>query len=621
MNNKDLGDKIVDLVGGEKNINSLVHCATRLRFTLKNYDKANKNELSDIPDVITVVEKGGQLQVVVGNKVEKVYTEIMNHHDINSGEEIKENNSEKKDGVIAKVFEYISGTFTPLIPALAGVGMIKALLTILTILNWINVDGSTYAVLNGASSGLLYFLPIFVGISAAKKLGANPFVGGVIAAGLLDPNFTALLERTDDTTFIGIPLIVSDYSATVFPILIAMAIYAPFERWLKRVSPDTIQLFFVSMISILVMVPLTALVFGPFGEYISSLIGSAVAFILGNSAILSGILISLAWPIIVILGVHWGIFPIIIDNMSRGGDIIKPITAAAVFAQMGIAFGIFLRSRKNKDLRSLTFAGTMSGILAGVTEPILYGLILRYKRLIPLTLISGAIGGAIIAVFDVRISTFVFNSIFTIPNYTPTLGYVFGIGISFMAATILAFIFGTEGRKKVTAEDENAGNTDYSQVEINPEAGKVDLVSPMKGEIIPLEDIDDPVFSSAAMGKGVGIEPTEGFVFSPFNGKVATLFPTKHAIGLVSDDGVEVLIHIGLDTVQLEGKHFEAHVTTDTFVKKGDKLVTFDIQAIKDAGYKTTTPVIVTNTNDYLDVLPISFKQVNVGEHVLTIVK
>lgn len=619
MNNKELGEKIVDLVGGEKNINSLIHCATRLRLNLKDHDKADKNALSDIPDVLTVVEKGGQLQIVIGNNVGKVYTEIMNHHNIAFGRDEEENVSGKKVGVMAKVFEYISGTFTPLIPALAGVGMIKALLAVLTIFNWINVDGTTYAVLNGASSGLFYFLPIFVGISAAKKLGANPFVAGVIAAGLLDPNFTALLERTDDITFMGIPLIVSNYSSTVFPILIAIAVYAPFERWLKRVSPDTIQLFFVSMISILVMVPLTALVFGPFGEYISSLIGSAVAFMLNNSAILSGILISLAWPIIVVLGVHWGIFPIILDNMSRGGDMIKPITAAAVFAQMGIAFGIFLRARKNKDLRSLTFAGTMSGILAGVTEPILYGLILRYKRLIPLTLISGAIGGAIIAVFDVRITTFVFNSIFTIPNYTPTLGYVFGIGASFIVATILAFIFGTEGRKKATTEDENADNTQVGT--LNTEAGKVDIVSPMKGELIPLEDVDDPVFSSAAMGKGVGMEPTEGVVFSPFDGKVATLFPTKHAIGLVSNDGVELLIHIGLDTVQLEGKHFEAHVATDEIVKKGDKLVTFDIQGIKDAGYKITTPVIVTNTNAYLDVLPMNIKQVNAGEHVITILK
>jgi beta-glucoside PTS system EIICBA component len=617
MNNKELSKRIVDLVGGEKNVDSLVHCATRLRFSLKDADKANKNLLSEIPDVLTVVEKGGQLQIVIGNKVGKVYTEIMNHHNITSGKEEVTKSEEKKLSVMAKVFDYISGAFTPLIPALAGAGMIKALLAVLTTFNWINVEGTTYAVLNGASSGLFYFLPILVGISAAKKLGANPYVGGVVAAGLLDPNFTALLEKTGDINFIGIPLIVSDYSSTVFPILIAMAVFAPFERWLKRVTPDTVQLFFVSMVSILVMVPLTALVFGPFGEYISLGVGSIVAFMLNISEILTGILIAIAWPFLVIFGVHWGIIPIILDNMSRGGDMIKPITAAAVFAQMGIAFGIFLRSRKNKDLRSLTFAATMSGILAGVTEPILYGLILRYRRLIPLVLISGAIGGAVVASFDVRISTFLFNSIFTIPAYTPTLGYVFGIGAAFISATILAFIFGTEGRKKTINENVNTAQVDTSNTEI----GNVDINSPLKGELIPLEDIDDQVFSNATMGKGVGIEPTEGIVVSPFDGKVAAFFPTKHAIGLVSDNGVEVLIHIGLDTVQLEGEFFAAHVTTNDIVKKGDKLITFDISGIKDAGYKLTTPVIVTNTNDYFDVLPVNSKHINPGEHVLTVLK
>ncbi|MFS0821181.1 beta-glucoside-specific PTS transporter subunit IIABC [Bacillus sp. 1P02SD] len=623
MNNKELGDKIVDLVGGEDNINSLVHCATRLRFKLDDHEKADKNALSDIPDVLTVVEKGGQFQIVIGNKVGKVYSEIMNHHNIASGDKEDSDGGGKKTGVIAKVFEYISGTFSPLIPALAGAGMIKALLAVLTALNWIDVEGTTYSVLNAASSGLFYFLPILVGISAAKKLGANPFVGGVIAAGLLDPNFTALLERTDGTSFLGIPLIVSDYSSTVFPLLIAMAVYAPLERWLKRVTPDTIQLFFVSMIGILVMVPLTALVFGPFGEYISLAIGNAVTFMLDISAILTGILIALIWPILVILGVHWGVVPIMIDNFTRGGDVIGPITAASTFAQMGIAFGIFLRARRNKDLRSLSFAATLSGVLAGVTEPILYGLILRYRRLIPLVLISGAIGGAIVAFFDVRVFTFVFNSVLTIPAYNPALGYSIGIGAAFIAATILAFIFGTDGRKSGKDTDEEEKNVDVTPQETpNQETGKkVEIYSPMNGEMIPLEKVDDPVFASAAMGKGVGIEPTEGVVVAPFDGKVATLFPTKHAIGLISEDGIEVLIHIGLDTVQLEGKHFEAHVAPDAVVKKGDKLVTFDIQGIKGAGYQTMTPVIITNTNDFSSVLPAEFKNVSAGEQVLTIVK
>ncbi|WP_257350190.1 beta-glucoside-specific PTS transporter subunit IIABC [Pseudalkalibacillus decolorationis] len=626
MDNKQLGHQIVELVGGEENINSLVHCATRLRFKLDDYSKVDKKTLSTLPDILTIVEKGGQFQVVIGNKVGKVYAEIMNNHTIRAGDAADNDENKKgKVGVTAKVFEYISGTFSPLIPALAGAGMIKALLAILDIFNLIDMEGTTYSVLNAASSGLFYFLPIFVGISAAKKLNANPFVGGTIGAGLLDPNFTALIERAGDVNFMGIPLIATDYASTVFPMLIAIAVYAPLERLVKKYTPDTIQLFFVPMVGILVMVPLTSLVFGPFAEYISLGIGTAVTFLLNKSAILTGILIASIWPFLVILGVHWGVVPIMIDNFSRGGDIIGPITAASTFAQMGIAFGIFLRARRNKDLRSLSIAATLSGLFAGVTEPILYGLILRYRKLIPLLLVGGAIGGAIVATFDVRVSTFVFNSLFTIPAYSPISGYVIGIGASFLAATILAFIFGTEGKKKEVdpREESKEEMTTEETSAITEKKSKqtYELTTPLLGEMIPLENVDDQVFSSGAMGKGVGIEPAEGVVVAPFDGKVATLFPTKHAVGLVSDDGVEVLIHIGIDTVQLDGKYFDAHVEQDTVVKKGDKLITFDIQGIKDAGYKVTTPVIITNTANYLDVIPAESRYVVLNDTILTIVK
>jgi len=622
MDNKQLGNKIVELVGEEENINSLYHCATRLRFQLSDHSKADKEALSDTPGVLTVVEQGGQFQVVVGNNVGKVYTEIMNNHHIHAGDSSGEGESNENVGVVAKVFDYISGTLTPLIPALAGAGMIKAILAVLSMLNWIDVEGTTYAVLNAASSGLFYFLPIFIGISAAKKLNANPFVGGAIAAGLMDPNFTALIEYTGDVGFLGIPLIASDYSSTVFPLLLAMAVYAPLERLIKRYTPDTIQLFFVPMLGILIMMPLAALVFGPFGEYVSAGIAAGVTWLSQFSAILTGIIIASAWPFLVILGIHWGVVPIMIDNFSTG-DIINPITGAAVFAQIGIAFGIFLRSKRNKDLRSLSLAATLSGLFAGVTEPALYGLILRYRKLMPLVLISGAIGGVIIALFNVKLYTFVFNSIFSIPSYSPMVGYAIGLGASFAAATILAFIFGTEGKKRTVEAEEETKKEMEATPAITENEGKeqIALTTPLSGEMIPLDDINDPVFSSGAMGKGVGIEPTEGVVVAPFDGKVVTLFPTKHAIGLVSDDGVEVLIHVGLDTVQLDGNHYEAHVEAEAAVKKGDKLITFDIQAIKEAGYQTTTPVIITNTADYLDIIPAGSSYVGIDDDLVTIVK
>lgn len=623
MDNKQLGNEILELVGGEGNIISLVHCATRLRFKLRKHSEANKDALINHPEVITVVEKGGQFQVVVGNRVGKVYSEIMKNHAIKGGDEGAEGGGEKVS-VVSRVFEYISGTFSPLIPALAGAGMIKALLAVLTLLNVLDAKSTTYAVLNAASGGVFYFLPVFVGITAARKLNTNPFVGGAIAAGLLEPNFTALIEQSGNINFLNIPLLAIDYSSTVFPMLIAIAIYALLEKVLKKYTPDTIQLFFVPMISLLIMVPLTALAFGPFAEYVSAGIGSGIVFMLDKSAILTGILIAAAWPILVILGVHWGITPISIANFSRGGDMINPITAAATFAQMGIALGVYLRARKNKNLQSLSFAALLSGLFAGVTEPILYGIILRYKKLIPILLASGGLGGAFIAVFDVRVFTFVFNSMFTIPAYSPMVGYGIGIGISFAAAAILTFIIGAEGKKKEVKKEEGkaeAAATAEPAVTNMKNSQKTELSSPLVGEMIPLENVEDPVFSSGAMGKGVAVEPTEGVVYAPFDGEVSILFPTKHAIGLKSDDGIELLIHVGLDTVQLDGKHFSAYVSQGEKVKKGTKLVTFDIEGIQKEGYRTTTPVIVTNTDQYLDVVPSTFKHVNSKEPVFTVIK
>ncbi|MDK7050074.1 PTS beta-glucoside transporter subunit EIIBCA [Aerococcus sanguinicola] len=616
MSNKNLAKAIMENIGGEENVRSLVHCATRLRFKLRDNSKANREALDDIPEVLSVVEQGGQFQVVIGNKVSKVYQSIMDNYAIRSadGEASSDGRAQEKKGGWNKIFEYISGTFSPLIPAMTGAGMIKALLAVLSIFSLIDTEGATYAVLNAASSGFFTLLPIFVGVTAAKQLNANPFVGGAIAAALLDPSYTALLEVKEGLHFMGIPLVVTDYASTVFPILLAMALYAPLERFLKKHTPDTISLFFVPMMGILIMVPLTVLAFGPFAQYASGLVGQAINALVNFSGILGGILISGVWPFLVILGVHWGVVPLMIENFAKGGDIINPITAAATFAQTGIAFGIFLRSHRNKQLKSLALSASTSGILAGVTEPILYGLVLRYRRLIPLMVIASMVGGAIVGVFDVRVFTFVFNSVLTIPSYSPILGYSIGVGTSFVIATVLAFMFGTGDNKTETKESSTGETKDATSSEM-----KIEITAPLKGEVIPLEQVNDSVFSSGAMGKGLAIKPSEGKVYAPFDGKVVSLFPTQHAIGLVSTDGVELLIHIGLDTVQLEGQYFDAKVSVDQEFQAGDLLLSFNKDKIAEAGYDTVTPVIVTNSGDYMDVF-ISEGPVDHTNRVMTLV-
>ena len=636
--NKETAKFVVEHIGGEENVNSLVHCATRLRFRLKDTNQVDEEALKNNPGILTAVESGGQYQVVIGNHVAKVYQEIMDQYDIDAetdsegetdAEDIKKTARSKNP--LATIFEYISGTFSPLIPALAGSGMIKALLAVLSMLNWLSPESSTYAVLEAASNGLFYFFPIFIGISAARFLKVNPFVGGVIGAGLLDPSFTALLETSQNLDFIGIPLIISDYASTVFLMLVTIAFYAPLERFFKKYTPDTIQLFFVPMMGILVTVPLAALIFGPFSQYISELIASGLVTLLDFSSILTGVVFAAIWPFLVVLGVHWGITPIQLDNLARGGDPLNAMAAGATFAQMGIAFGVFLRYRKDQNLKSLSLAGAISGLVAGVTEPILYGLVLRYRRLIPIMIVSSAVGGGMAGLFGAEMYSYAFNSVLTIPAYGPIPQYVLSITVSFILGAVLTFIFGIDkAPEEEVATATTTDNTDVSEQIAEDEANDTeDIVegtqiiigSPLEGELIPLEKVEDEVFSSGAMGQGGAVMPTDGKLVAPFDGKVTLTFPTKHAIGLMDDNGVELLIHVGMDTVELDGEHFTSHVENDQKVKQGDSLITFDIEAIKEAGYSAVTPLIVTNTDDFKQIASAKSRHVEPSDKVLTVVK
>lgn len=617
--NKETAKFVMDHIGGQSNVNSLVHCATRLRFQLKDESIVDEEALKNNPNILTAQAKGGQYQVVIGNNVSKVYTEIINNTDVQAGgttdadpsETAADNDREKKQkNPVSVVFEYISGTFSPLIPALAGAGMVKALLAILDLFPWWSDTSTTAAVLQAASNGLFYFFPIFVAISAGKYFKVNPWVAGVIGAALLEPNFTALAEAGGNLNFMGIPLLMSNYSQTVFPMLVAIAIYAPLERFLKKYIPDTIQLFAVPMLSILIMVPLTALAFGPFSQFFSDLIASGLLWLLDFSSLLTGMVMAAAWPFLVILGVHWGITPISLDNLNRGGDPLNAMAAGATFAQMGIAFGVFLRYRKNQNLRSLSLSATISGILAGVTEPILYGIILRYKRVIPILVISSAVGGAVLGALGTEMTAYAFNSVLTIPAYGPIPQYVIGILVAFVTATVLTFIVGlgddvSGDAKENTETNEEATKNDATEAPLvnETQAGtKETLLKPLIGTSLPLDQVDDPVFSSGAMGEGVAIEPSEGLLLAPADGEIILLADTKHAVGLKTVQGAEILMHVGLDTVELEGKPFNAKVAVGDRVKQGDTLLEIDLDEIKAAGKPTTTPVIVTNAGDYADI-------------------
>ncbi|MDH6431055.1 MULTISPECIES: beta-glucoside-specific PTS transporter subunit IIABC [Paenibacillus] len=613
MSYEQLSKDIIQSVGGEKNINNVIHCATRLRFTLNDEQKADKENLEKMKGIIGVVSKGGQFQVIVGTHVADVYKEIAKSISPNS--DSGENKVKKPIGTL--IFDVISRSFSPLIGALAGAGMLKALLTVLASLHVLSADSETYKVLAGASNAVFYFLPIFLGITLSIRLGVNAYVGGSIGAALLEPNITGLAS-VESPHFLGIPLVISDYSSSVFPIFIAICIYALLDKQLRKFIHKDLQMFLVPMLCLIVIVPLTILAFGPFGVNVGNLIGDAILFLSTKSGIVTGAIVGIAWTYLTVLGLHWGLVPIILENIAKGGDPIYAMAGMAIFAQLGVALGIFLKT-KDKQLKTLAGSTFIPGALSGVTEPIIYGLLTRYKRTFIYVTIAGGVGGALSGLFKVKMEVFAFVSVLSLPAFSPLAVQAIIAGVTIVLAMVITMVFGYEDKKKVNIVEEKT-NTEKSEV-ILPHAVKSStVVSPLAGNVIPLTSVDDAAFASEAMGKGIAIEPTEGKLYSPVSGVVSTIFRTGHCIAVVSDEGVEVLIHIGIETVKLKGKYFDVKVQEGATVKQGDLLIEFDFEQIKNEGYQCTTPIIITNTANYSDVIGTNKTAITPGEDLLTVV-
>ncbi|KAA8746163.1 beta-glucoside-specific PTS transporter subunit IIABC [Paenibacillus sp. UASWS1643] len=609
MNNKDLASMIILKVGGKENVDSLTHCATRLRFRLKDTKIAQKDELKKMNGVMTVVESGGEFQVVIGSNVDNVYNVIMSSNTFGPSNE--ELSSAEKSKPLDKLFNIISGTFTPLLPAIVGSGMLKALLIILSSLGWVTAEDGAYAIWSAASNAVFYFLPILVAVTLAMKLKANPYVAAIIAAALMEPNFTSLMPKNESIDFLGIPVILVDYASQIFPVFISIFVFSVFERWLKKITPQTVRLFLVPMLSITIIVPVTALVFGPFGVYVGNGIASVISMLMDTSGILSGAVIGAGFTFMVVLGLHWGLFPIVMANFAASGyDSILAMTAAANMAQIGVALGVYFKT-KNRDLKQVAGPGTLSGILAGVTEPIVYGIILRYKRTIPIVIIAGAVGGAINGFFGARMYGFVLTNIFSVSAFSPLVPVLISFVITIVLATVLVMLFGYENKKATIATDtvNNVGSTESEHLSQHteivtgtlsePALSEELVVSPLAGKIVPLTDVPDEVFSTEAMGEGIAIKPGEGKLYSPVDGIVSRVFPTLHALVITTNTGAELLIHIGLNTVKLKGQHFTSRIQENARVSQGELLLEFDIEAIKASGYTVVTPIVVTNTSEF----------------------
>ncbi len=622
MKYQEEAKKIISLVGGEANIRSLVHCATRLRFELADEGKANKEALTSLSYVLQVVSSGGQYQVVIGPAVADYFNSIMSLISIGP----------KKDGVtdakqknpLSAAMKIISGAFSPLIPLLAGSGMMKAVLTVLVQAGLLAESSSTYLILAAASNAAFYFLPVFLGLTISKKLGANTYVGGAIGAALLEPSFTGLMTAEGAVTFLGIGVTPIDYASTIFPIFIAAMIYSVLEKGLKKIVKQELQLFLVPMISLMLMIPFTVIVFGPFGTVVANSVSSAVMALFSVNRLIAGAVLGAAYPYLTMLGLHWGFSPITLQNLELyGGDIIEGVTVCSVFAQTGIAAGLYLKGKKHSKIREVAGPTLITGVFAGITEPILYGLVMTHKRLMVIVALAGAVGGAIAGAFQVMLTAFVFHNIFSTVTmaYSPFLPYLLGILVSFVSGAVMTFLWGIPAGEQADFEPTVEKTVPTSAPAVPKAAGEtiLEMRAPLSGEVIPLEQVEDEVFASGVTGLGLAIRPADGVVLAPCDGEVSMIADSLHAIGLSAAGDAEVLIHVGLNTTMLGGEGFEPLVRKGDLVKAGQPLLKFDRDFITSKGYPLVTPVLIVNADDYAPLELLAGASVKAGEPIYNV--
>lgn len=622
MDNQAVGKRVWEAVGGEKNVNSLVHCATRLRFKLKDESVADTQKLKQDPDVIQVVQSGGQYQVVIGSNVADVYQAIVDEQGLTdqSGTEDQSKNP------LNRLIDIISSIFTPFLGAMAAAGILKGFLSLATVLGWLSADTGAYQILFAAADGVFTFLPVMLAFTAAKKFKTNQFLSVAIAMALVYPAITQLAGAGGAVDFFGLPIVLaqSGYTSSVIPIILAVWVQSKFEPLVKKVIPQFLQMIFVPMIVLLVMVPLTFLLLGPIGTVIGNGLGSLFNSIYSFSPLVAGLIMGSLWQVFVMFGMHWGFVPIMFLNIEQYGfDVMVPMLLPAVLAQGGAALAVAIRTQDTK-LRSLGISSTITSLF-GITEPTVYGVTLPLKKPFVVACLSAGIGGAMIGFAGVKAFSSGLVSLLTIPTFISTNQAVESNVTMAILATALSFVLAFVGTLIVgfdeTVQDEKLETNQQTTAGDTISSARHNLKSPLSGKALPLSDVPDKVFSSGAMGKGLAIDPEKGELIAPADGEITTIFPTGHAVGLTTKDGIEILMHIGMDTVELEGQGFETFVKQGDQVKAGDLLVRFDIEAIKAAGYSVITPIVITNTEHFADVLELNQEELIASEDFLAIVK
>ncbi len=659
--------EIVKSVGGPANIAGLSHCATRLRFQLRDASGVKQSDIEAVPGVMGAVpQAGNRYQVVIGGAVQSVYNDIMALPEMGRTGAIdaaavkaaaRAKGPRGKFAWLDSFFEFLSDSFRPILGALLGASLFITFMALMSTLkvipNWADPRTDlppSWQFVNLCWQSVFVFLPLMVAYNAAKKLDADPWVGFAIMAVVMLPGFSALKDVSQKTMafgseidvvhIFGLPLTIFNYSSQVFPPLLMAAVLGPLYKFLKRIIPENVQLIFVPFLSMLIMIPLTAFLIGPIGVYTGAGLAHVLKSINDFSPFIFAILIPLAYPFMVPLGLHWPINAIMLLNIQTlGYDYIQGPMGAWNFACFGATAGVLYLAWRERDrqMRQTAIGALAAGLLGGISEPSLYGIHLRFKRIYPRMLVGCLVGGLIIGIGGgVKTSAFVFTSLLTIPAFSSMGLYAVAVLAAFFTAMILVILSGY--RSPEDAEELEAAEVPVADLEgpmagasagtlaaaaATKAAGDAGLVteidSPLAGTVVPLNEVPDPVFSKGTMGPGIAVLPSGDTAYAPGNGMVVAAPASGHAFGLVLDGGVELLIHIGIDTVQLKGEGFTVHVTKGQKVTAGTPLVTFDRKVIEAAGYPLVTPIIVLNAKKFGSVEPTAEGQIAVGDSILAV--
>ncbi|SDI75817.1 PTS system beta-glucoside-specific IIA component, Glc family /PTS system beta-glucoside-specific IIB component, Glc family /PTS system beta-glucoside-specific IIC component, Glc family [Arthrobacter subterraneus] len=608
---RSLAADILEKVGGEENIMGATHCATRLRLKLRDESKADTAAVENLPGVLTVMQAGGQYQVVIGNEVPTVFAELGKISRF--GKDDTNEEAPAQGNLFNRFIDVVSSIFSPILWPLAGAGLFKAFLSMATTFGWVDATNQTYVILSAAADALFYFLPLFLAITAARRFKTNQFTSMAIAGTLVYPSIVALGTAGEPVAFAGIPLVMMNYTSSVIPIIVAVWLQGYLERFLLKVLPAAIRNFMTPLLSIVLMVPLTLLTVGPLTTFASQGISGGITAIFTFAPWLAGAIMGGLWQVFVLFGLHWGFVPIMANELATGGQslLMAPLVPA-VLAQAAAMLAVALRSRSAKR-REVAAPAALSGFLAGVTEPGIYGVNLPLKKPFYFGIAAGAIGGAVAAIGGSASNAFVFPSLLSLPAFASVGSFALlltGTGLAVAIAFTLTFLFGP--REQADAAAIPSVNDPVPAPDAEPSVGQtagvtarnIQVLAPVSGAAVALSDVPDRVFSSGAMGAGMGIIPEDGKIYAPVSGIIQAAMKTGHAYGIKSDDGVEVLVHIGIDTVQMKGEGFESAVIRGQRVEAGDLLATIDRGKIEAAGYDSTTIMVVTNTKELTAVLP-----------------